>query len=170
CLPFLQDVEALFRSESCPPVIGCEFAHNNNWYITFQSDSDAQQAFRYLREEVKTFQGKPILARIKAKPIAINTFFPKNGYRVLDSNLYPQQPQSQQQYASPLFMQPVYSPQQQYPLYSLLPQTWSPSQPYFETPLAPFPNSPFVNGFSSAGAYKSSSSPQCILRPDYRNR
>lgn len=36
-------MEALFKSDDCPKVISVEFAHNNNWYITFQSDTDAQQ-------------------------------------------------------------------------------------------------------------------------------
>lgn len=40
---FFQEVEALFKNDGCPKVISVEFAHNNNWYITFQSDTDAQQ-------------------------------------------------------------------------------------------------------------------------------
>lgn len=39
------------------------------------------QAYRYLREEVRVFKGKPIMARIKAKTMAIASFAPKNGYR-----------------------------------------------------------------------------------------
>ncbi|XP_053706433.1 la-related protein 4 isoform X1 [Synchiropus splendidus] len=162
----VEEVESLFKSDSSPKVISVEFAHNNNWYVTFQSDTDAQQAYRYLREEVKTFQGKPIMARIKA----INTFFAKNGYRNVDSSAYSQQTQSQSQFSSPLYMQHVY-PQQQYPVYGIVPPTWTPSPtPYFETPLAPFPNSNFVNGFSSTGHYKTGSGPVNISRPFNRNR
>ncbi|CAB1353830.1 unnamed protein product [Coregonus sp. 'balchen'] len=98
----------------------------------------------------------------KARIKAINTFFAKNGYRsVPDSSVYSQQGQSQSQYSSThLYMQQVFSPQQQYPLYPLVPPTWNPSPaPYFETPLAPFPNSGFVNSFSTPGNYKTGTSP-----------
>lgn len=73
-----------------------------------------------------------VQARIKA----INTFFAKNGYRsVPNSSVYSQQGQSQYN-STHLYMQQVFSPQQQYPLYPLVPPTWNPSPaPYFQTPL-----------------------------------
>ncbi|XP_015785079.1 la-related protein 4 isoform X2 [Tetranychus urticae] len=75
----LKDVQNLFSGKECPKFVSCEFAHNNSWYVSFESDEDAQRAYRYLREEVKTFQGKPIMARIKAKPVISNYLTYKNG-------------------------------------------------------------------------------------------
>ena len=60
----LQEVENLFSGELCPKFVSCEFAHNNSWYVTFDTEEDAQKAYCYLREEVRTFRGVPIMVGI----------------------------------------------------------------------------------------------------------
>ncbi|KAM9408218.1 la-related protein 4 [Pholidichthys leucotaenia] len=142
----VEEVERLFKSKSCPKVLNVEFAHNSSWYITFQSDVDALQAHKYLREEVKTFQGKPIMARIKA----IITFIENNSF-LMGSDAYTQHPQPHPQYQSAAYMQQMYTSQQQYPAYPMSSPSWNPSMvPYFEMPLAPFPNSGYTNGYNSS--------------------
>ncbi|RWS28103.1 la-related protein 4-like protein, partial [Leptotrombidium deliense] len=77
----IKEVEDIFAGKNCPKFVSCEFAHNNSWYVTFESDEDAQRAYRYLREERRTFQDRPIMARIKAKPIMQTYMNYKNGIR-----------------------------------------------------------------------------------------
>jgi len=64
-----EEMQNLFSGINSPSIVSCEFSLNNTWYVTFDTDEDAQRAYRYLREEVREFKGHPIMARIKAKPM-----------------------------------------------------------------------------------------------------
>jgi hypothetical protein len=49
CIIFnLQEVEELFSGEGCPKYISCEPAHNNYWYIQFESEDCAQKVCKPL--------------------------------------------------------------------------------------------------------------------------
>ena len=44
----LQDITALFASDKCPNYSSCEFADNDCWYITFDSEEDTQKVWLYI--------------------------------------------------------------------------------------------------------------------------
>lgn len=72
------EIEKLFEGESCPKFVSCEFILKGTWYVTFETEEDAQKAYHYLREEVKTFQEKPIMVSITLFAIIarlVNLFF-----------------------------------------------------------------------------------------------
>ena len=57
-------VQALFSSPNCPRFVSCEMTLNNMCYVTFDSDEDAQKAYRFLREEVPDFKVRPAWLRL----------------------------------------------------------------------------------------------------------
>lgn len=72
-------MKALFQNPNCPKWVSFEYAYNDNWYVTFDCEDDAKKAYRYLREEVQSFNGRPLMARIKAKTLLSRTvYLPKN--------------------------------------------------------------------------------------------
>lgn len=123
----VEDVEKLFSGPNCPPFMSCEFAHNNNWYITFETEEHAQRAYQYLREEVVTFLDKPIMARIKAKqmvrpsqiapktvPLPQPQAPPPPTAADYATKIYQQPPQQQQQQQQPALPKVAFQPEQNF--------------------------------------------------------
>jgi hypothetical protein len=64
----LSDILVLFDKCSVK-CLNCEFAGNRSWYLTFKDEQEAQVAVQFLKEEVQTFNGEALYARIKTLPL-----------------------------------------------------------------------------------------------------
>lgn len=70
-----EEIESLFNHDSCPRFVSVEYICNRNWYVTFDSDEDAQRALKYLTEYVKDFNGCPLLVSTSLPFIISFCFF-----------------------------------------------------------------------------------------------
>lgn len=135
------EVSDLFLNEHCPvAAVACERALESGtsacWYVTFNSEDDAQNAFLYLTRENVSIRGQKVLARMKArlwqKPSSVPSTHPTTPVSppITNNNggaTSPPPPQVQQQqppiqtYQNSAFV-PQQQPQQAPPQYSSHPQ------------------------------------------------
>ncbi|GFT82186.1 la-related protein Larp4B [Nephila pilipes] len=156
----VQELEELFSGDNCPKFSKCEFAHNDSWYVLFESDEDTQKAYQYLREVAKTFRGKPVMARIKAKAITSAPFTTsyKNGYNnhqepdnYNGQNVNQQQQQPPLQYAYNVANENYNNQQVCPPFYPpTMLQAWAPTTP----PCVDLGTVLSVNGLTPQTAYR----------------
>ncbi|CAF3456065.1 unnamed protein product [Rotaria sp. Silwood1] len=129
------EVSDLFLNEHCPvPAVACErvleSGNSDCWYVTFNSEDDAQNAFLYLTRENVSIRGHKVLARMKTrlwqKPSSVPSTNPttpisppmttnSSGATSPPLPPPPQQQQQQQQQTIQAYQNSTFVPQQQVP-------------------------------------------------------
>lgn len=64
----IDEIKAIF-DKCAAKCLHCEFAGNLSWYVSFKDELEAQVAVQFLKEDVQTFHGASLFARIKTHPI-----------------------------------------------------------------------------------------------------
>lgn len=67
----LQEIRDIFTGDGCPPMISCEYVVNDNWYVHFGSEEDANRAYRFVKETKKTFLDKPIMVSLLSDSVSV---------------------------------------------------------------------------------------------------
>lgn len=189
----MEEVKALFSHPNCPQWVTFEFALNDSWYVTFDCEDDAKKAYRYLREEVQNFRGRPLMARIKAKTLLSRTvYLPKSSSSSSTTVTVTTPTESTAQFTPPLqpistFTLPpnaVFHQPQSFPFYAtaapvngnpLIPGAWIAPRQFVQQEMRPknnykhnvyMPNRNIMNGQRS---FYKGSNPRHQFRNNYNN-
>ncbi|CAF1450481.1 unnamed protein product [Rotaria sordida] len=122
------EVSELFLNEHCPvPAVACErvleSGNSDCWYVTFNSEDDAQNAFLYLTRENVSIRGQKVLARMKTrlwqKPSSVPSTNPTTPISppITSNNSGATSPPPSQQQQQPIqtYQNSTFVPQQQAP-------------------------------------------------------
>lgn len=109
-----EEIMSLFDNCAGAKCLHCEFAGNRSWYLSFKDEVEAQVAVHHLKEDVQTFRGENLFARIKTIPIPRGIMLPQSTSQRFNSRMPSNESDMQQvvvDSASIMKSPPLLSPQ-----------------------------------------------------------